>query len=108
MAKQLGIFPIGGSLDNITFFQTADGKFAVRKKTTLTGAQMAAMPAFDALRDHNREFGRAGKAMKVVRSCIKELIANTADRKSSIRLRSVLLECLKGDTTSVPGERSPQ
>jgi hypothetical protein len=108
MAKQLGIFPIGGTLDNITFFQTADGKIAVRKKTTLTGAQMATMPAFDALRDHNREFGRAGKAMKVLRSSIKELLVNSADRKSSIRLRSLLLQSLLGDTTSVRGERSPQ
>src|ERR1043165_1533045 len=98
MAKQLGIFPIGGTLDNVTFFQTADGKFAVRKKTKLTASQMADMPAFDRLGEHNREFGYAGKAMKLTRSSLKALLANTADRKSSIRLRSLMLEVLKTDT----------
>jgi hypothetical protein len=108
MAKQLGIFPIAGTLDNITFFQTADGGFRVRKKTRLTGAMMAAMPAFDRNREHNREFGRAVKAMKVLRSSVKELLANTTDRKSALRLQQVLFDALKSDTTSIRGERSPQ
>jgi hypothetical protein len=106
MAKQLGIFPIGGSLDNVTFFQTADGEFAVRKKSTLTGAEMATMPAFDRMREHNREFGRAGKAMKLVRSSLKALLVNTADRKAAERLRSVLYQVIKTDTTSIRGERN--
>ena len=69
---------------------------------------MATMPAFNALRDRNREFGCASKAMKVLRSSIKELLVNTADRKSSIRLRSLLLQCLLTDTTSVRGSRKPE
>lgn len=106
MATQLGIFPVGGSLDNVTFFKTADGKFAVRKKTTLDAAKMATMPAFDRLREHNREFARAGKAVKLLRSPLKALLVNTADRKSALRLRSLMLEVIKTDTTSVKGERS--
>jgi hypothetical protein len=108
MAKQLGIFPIGGTLDNVTFFQTADGGFRVRKKTGLTGARMAAMPAFERMREHSREFGRSGKAMKMLRSSIKELLANTADRKAALRLQHLLFKCLKKDTTSTRGKRSPQ
>jgi hypothetical protein len=105
MAKQLGIFPVGGSLDNVTFFKTADGNFAVRKRTTLNAERMAAMPAFDRLREHNREFARTGKAVKLLRSPLKALLTNTADRKSALRLRSLMLEVVKTDTTSARGER---
>lgn len=108
MVRQLGIFPMSGTIDNITFFQTADGKFSARKKSSLTAAEIAAKPGFDRLRKHNQEFIRASKAMGVLRSSITELLVKTADRKAAQRLQRKLLDCTRADSTSIFGERSPQ
>lgn len=108
MAKQIGIFPLAGSLDNVTFFRTADGGYRVRKKSRLNRTLMATMPAFDRTREHNREFTLAARAMKILRASIKSLLPNTADRKSALRLRHCLSDCAHADTTSPRGQRSPQ
>jgi hypothetical protein len=108
MAKQKGINPLSGTIDNITYFQTVDGEYHARKKSKLTGEQMATMPAFQAMRDHTREYARTGKAIKLIRSGIKTLLLNTADRKAAQRLRALLYESLKLDTTSLRGERTVQ
>jgi hypothetical protein len=107
MAKQLGIFPIGGTLDNVTFFQSADGKFSVRKKSSLSAAEIATLPSFQRTRENGREFGRAGKAAKVLRDSLKPILVNVADRKAFARMMQSMMQALKMD--SAPrGERTPQ
>jgi hypothetical protein len=108
MAKQIGIFPLSGSLDNITFFRTPEGGYRVRKKTSLNSERMLKMPAFDRTREHNAEFATAARAMKTIRSSVKGHLRNTADRKSALRLRHLLTDCLHADTNSIRGQRSPQ
>jgi hypothetical protein len=108
MVKQLGIFPISGTIGNVTFFKTARGGFNVRNKTSLTAAEFALKPGFDRFRKHSAEFIRATRAVKVLRSSIKELLFKTADGGAAQRLQKVLLACTRADSTSILGERLPQ
>ncbi|MCA1481448.1 hypothetical protein, partial [Bradyrhizobium sp. NBAIM08] len=49
MARVTGSITLEGTIDNVTFVKTKDGLIA-RKRTSLTGAKMAANPNFNLLR----------------------------------------------------------
>jgi hypothetical protein len=108
MAKQLGIFPLGGTIGNVTFFKTADGGFGARNKSSLTGAEMAANPKFERMLKHSKEFARAGKAMSKLRGAIQPLLAKTGDSKAARRLHQKLRECTRADVSHPLGLRTPQ
>src|ERR1043165_9825679 len=105
MAKQSGIFPIEGTLDNVTFLKTKDG-YIVKKKTAISAERIATDPAFERTRENGREFASAGKGGKLLRSSITPLLKNTADHRMVSRLQRKLMECLQMDTTNARGERT--
>ena len=105
MARQEGIQPITGTIDNMTFYKSRDG-YMVKKKTTLTGERIATDDAFQRTRENNYEFGRAGKGGKVLRVAVRNSISKTKDNRMVSRLTAKMLLVVQADATSDRGERN--
>jgi hypothetical protein len=104
MGKQLGIMPIKGTIDNLTFSQTKDG-YIVKKKTSINGNQIKTDPRFARVRENMSEFGNAGNAGKLIRTSISSLLQKAKDDKTTSRLVQTLKLVQKGDLTSARGQR---
>jgi hypothetical protein len=105
MAKQKGIIKIQGTLGDITFVKTQDG-YLVKEKTTISKSRLASDPAFQRTRENNAEFGRAGKAVKLLRTAIRLLLQNAKDRHTTSRLTAAMMKVVKADATSARGLRN--
>jgi hypothetical protein len=105
MAKQKGIIKLEGTIGDITFFKSKDGYLA-REKSGPTAEQIANDPVFERTRENGKEFGRAGKAGKVLRNAIRSLIQNAQDSKAVSRLTKELMKVVKADATNVRGLRN--
>ncbi|HMK27193.1 MAG TPA: hypothetical protein VK483_14270 [Chitinophagaceae bacterium] len=105
MAKQKGIIKIDGTIGDITFYKTEDG-FLAKENSPVTAARIASDPAFQRTRENNSEFGRAGKASKVLRNAIRSLLLNAKDAKVTGRLTAEMMKVIKADATSTRGMRN--
>jgi hypothetical protein len=105
MAKLKGPLKIKGTIGDITFSKTEDGYIA-KEKTSLDGKRIATDPDFQRTRENNAEFGRAGKAGKVLRNAIRTLLQNAKDKRVTSRLTTEMMRVVKADTTSPRGMRN--
>lgn len=105
MAKQKGIIKLEGTIGDITFVKTKDGYIA-KEKTGLNGDRIATDPAFQRTRENGAEFGRAGKAGKMIRTAFRPLLQNAADSNMTARLTRELMKVIQADATSIRGERN--
>ncbi|MBO9681061.1 MAG: hypothetical protein J7502_00070 [Flavisolibacter sp.] len=105
MAKQKGIIKLEGTIGDITFFKSKDG-YVAKEKSGPTAEQIATDPAFQRTRENGKEFGRAGKAGKVLRNAVRSLIQNAADSKAVSRLTKEMMKVVKADTTNTRGLRN--
>lgn len=105
MARQKGILKIKGTIGDITFYKTKDG-YLVKEKSAVEGNRIANDPAFQRTRENNSEFGRAGKAGKVLRTALRPLLLNTADSRMVGRLTQAMMKVIKADTVSDRGQRN--
>src|SRR4051812_4235827 len=104
MGKQLGIVPIKGTFDNLTFVRTKDG-YIVRRKSSFDGSRNKTDPKYIRVQENMAEFGAAAKASKLVRSSIISLLQKGKDDKTISRLIKTLKAVQKTDTLSVRGQR---
>lgn len=105
MAQQKGIIPLQGTIGNITFFKSKDGYLA-REKGGVSAQRIATDPAFQRTRENGAEFGRAGKAGKLLRNAIRGLLLNTADSRMVARLTREMIKVLQADATNPRGLRN--
>lgn len=105
MARQKGIIPIEGTIGNISFFKSKDGYMA-REKGGVSAEKIANDPAFERTRENNAEFGRAGKASKLLRSSVRSLIQKAADPRMVGRLLQSMMFVIHEDTINPRGERN--
>lgn len=105
MARQKGILKIKGTIGDITFYKTKDG-YLVKEKSAIEGNRIASDPAFQRTRENNSEFGRAGKAGKVLRTALRPLLLNTADSRMVGRLTQAMMQVIKADLVSERGQRN--
>jgi len=105
MAKQKSIVKLEGKIGDIVFSKTADGYIA-REASPLSGKRIATDPSFQRTRENMSEFGRAGKAAKLVRNSISSWVDNAKDAKLSSRLTRLMVAVLKADKTSKRGQRN--
>jgi hypothetical protein len=105
MAKQKGIIKIQGTIGDITFVKTQDGYIA-KSKTSVSKSRIASDPAFQRTRENGSEFGRAGKAVKLLRTAIRTLLQNGKDKRTSSRLTAAMMKVVKADATSIRGLRN--
>jgi hypothetical protein len=105
MALQDGIFKVKGTLGGVTFMKTADGYIA-RMKGGVDGSRIKSDPKFERVRENNAEFGRAGKASKILRKSFRSLILGLADSRATSRLTTLFMKAIKADETSLRGART--
>ena len=105
MAQQKGIIPLKGTIGNITFYKSKDG-FMAREKGGLDANRIANDPAFQRTRENGAEFGRAGKAGKLLRTALRSLIQNISDGRMIARLTKEMMRVVKADATNPRGFRN--
>jgi hypothetical protein len=94
-----------GTIGDITFYKTQDGHLA-REKGGIDANRIASDPAFQRTRENGSEFGRAGKAGKVLRTALRALLLNSADGRMVSRLTQAMVKVIQADMVSVRGLRN--
>jgi hypothetical protein len=105
MARQKGIIKLKGTIGDITFYKTQDGHLA-REKGGIDASRIANDPAFQRTRENGAEFGRAGKAGKILRTSLRALLLNSADKRMVSRLTQRMVKVIQADTVSERGQRN--
>lgn len=105
MARQKGIIKLDGTIGDITFYKSRDGYLA-REKGGIPADRIANDPAFQRTRENGAEFGRAGKAGKVLRNAIRALLQNSADARMVSRLTTEMVKVIQEDATNPRGLRN--
>lgn len=105
MARQKGIIKLKGTMGDITFYRTADGYMA-REKGGISAERMRTDPAFQRTRENMAEFGRAGKAGKVLRNSVQSLLRTVGDRLMVSRLTKEMLKVIQLDAINPRGQRN--
>ncbi len=105
MARQKGIIKLKGTIGDITFYKTQDGHLA-REKGGIDASRIASDPAFQGTRENGSEFGRAGKAGKLLRTAFRPLLLNSADGRMVSRLTQRMVKVIQADLISVRGLRN--
>lgn len=105
MARQKGIIKLKGTIGDITFYKSKDGYIA-REKNDIDAKRIATDPAFQRTRENGAEFGRAGKAGKILRTALRSVLTNSTDRKTVGRLTQRMIKVIQADLTSVRGLRN--
>ncbi len=105
MAKQSGVIKLKGTIGDVTFYKTEDGHMA-KEKSGVSKERIANDPAFQRTRENGKEFGRAGKAGKLLRTAFRALMLNSADSKVTSRLTALMMKVIKQDTVNARGERN--
>jgi hypothetical protein len=105
MARQKGIIKIKGTIGDITFYKTKDG-YLVKEKSGVDASRIATDPAFQRTRENGSEFGRAGKAGKVLRLAYRPLLLRCSDSRMVSRLTQSMMKTLQTDTVNSRGMRN--
>jgi hypothetical protein len=105
MAQQKGLIKLKGTMGGITFYKTQDGYLA-REKGGIEADRIANDPNFQRTRENGEEFGRAGKAGKILRNSIRVLLQNASDRYMVGRLTALMVKVIQMDQTNTRGQRN--
>lgn len=105
MAEQRGLIKLKGTMGDITFYRTKEG-YAAREKGGVDGSRIATDPAFQRTRENGAEFGRAGKAGKVLRTAFRPLLIHAKDKRMVGRLTKEMVLVIQADTINERGKRN--
>jgi hypothetical protein len=105
MAKQKGIVKLEGTIGDLTFYKSKDGYLA-KEKGGIPADRIANDPAFQRTRENGAEFGRAGKAGKILRNAIRALLQNASDSRMVGRLTQEMVKVIQEDVTNARGLRN--
>jgi len=105
MARQKGIIKLTGPVGDVSFYKSGT-EYLARTKGGVDADRIKTYPAFARTHENGQEFGRAGKASKLLRNALKVPISKTADNKVASRLTTALLKVIQADTTNAKGKRT--
>jgi hypothetical protein len=105
MAQQKGIIKLDGTIGGITFYKSQDGYLA-REKGGVSADRIANDPNFQRTRENGAEFGRAGKAGKILRTSLRALLQNASDSRMVSRLTKQMVKVIQMDAVNPRGERN--
>lgn len=105
MAQQEGILPVRGTIGNLTFYKSKDG-YLVRGKGGIDAQRIASDPAFQRTRENGAEFGRAGKAGKLLRNAVRGLTRTSSDSRMIGRLTKEMIKVIQADLVNQRGLRN--
>ena len=105
MAKQKSIIKLEGTIGDITFYKSPDG-FLAKGKGGIPAHRIATDDVFQRTRENGSEFGRAGKAGKLLRNAVRALLQNSSDRLLVSRLTTEMVKVIQKDITNPRGVRN--
>lgn len=106
MARQKGIIKLKGTIGGITFYKTSlDGHLA-REKGGIEKSRIMSDPAFQRTRENGAEFGRAGRAGKILRTALRAVLINSADSRMASRLTKMMVTVIQADLVNERGLRN--
>lgn len=105
MARQKGIIKLDGTVGGITFYKSKEGYLA-REKGGVSADKIANDPNFQRTRENGEEFGRAGKAGKLLRNAIRAMLQNASDSRMVGRLTAEMVKVIQEDVTNTRGQRN--
>ncbi|ADR23153.1 hypothetical protein MATR_29980 [Marivirga tractuosa] len=105
MARQKGIIKLKGKIGDLSFYKTKDGYLA-REKGGIDKERMKNDPAFQRTRENGAEFGRAGKAGRLLRTSVRPLLLKAADGRVASRMTREMVKVVKSDTSNDRGQRT--
>ena len=106
MARQKGIIKLKGTIGGITFYKTSQDGHLAREKGGIEKSRIMSDPAFQRTRENGSEFGRAGKAGKLLRTALRALLLNSADGRMVSRLTKEMVKVIQADLVSIRGLRN--
>jgi hypothetical protein len=106
MAKQKGIVKLDGTIGGITFYKSTLDGYLAREKGGVSADKIANDPAFQRTRENGNEFGKAGKAGKILRNAIRAMLQNASDSRMVSRLTQKMVEVIQADATNTRGQRN--
>ena len=105
MARLKNLIKLEGTLDNLTFYKSADGHF-VRTKGGVSKKRIMNDPAFARTRENGKEFGSIAGSGKMLRQALGSLVFRAKDAKLSSRLVKVMGQIKNRDSVNARGERT--
>lgn len=106
MARQTGIIKLKGTIGGMTFYKTSADGHLVREKGGIEKSRIESDPAFQRTRENGAEFGRAGKAGKILRTALRALLINSADSRMVSRLTQQMVKVIQADLVNERGLRN--
>jgi hypothetical protein len=104
MPIQKGTHRLTGTMGELTYFKGKEG-YEAKEKGGVPASRIATSDRFVRTRENGAEFGRGGKAVKLIRQAFSQLVKDAADGRSTSRLVQRAVRALKSDPTSARGER---
>lgn len=105
MGQQDGILQLKGSVGKFTFYKR-DGEYMARTKGGVSKDKILNDPSYARTRENMAEFGRAGKASKLLRNCLNGILINCKDSSRTGRLTKAFSVVVKADATNPRGLRN--
>ena len=105
MAKQSGIIKLKGTIGDISFYKSQDGYLA-REKGGVDRSRILNDPNFKRTRENASEFGRAGKAAKLLSMVFRPVLKNISDSRMHSRLIKEMMLVIKTDMENSRGQRN--
>jgi hypothetical protein len=105
MARQKGVLNLEGKAGTLSFYQGRDG-YVARQSNGMNGRRIFEDDAFIRTRENGAEFGRAGKAGKLLRTALRTLILGVADSRMTNRMIREMLKVVQSDPANRRGERT--
>jgi len=106
MARQMGIIKLKGTIGGMTFYKTSADGHLVREKGGIEKSRIESDPAFQRTRENGSEFGRAGKAGKMLRTTLRALLLSASDSRMTSRLHQQMIKVIQEDTVNERGLRN--
>jgi hypothetical protein len=107
MAKQDGMFPLKGSIDNLTFSKGPFGYLATRKSGP-TRKQVLKGVNFERTRENAADFKTAVRAATLVRRPLGPILRGSTNVWLNGRMNRLLLQAIRSDKTHSRGKRAMQ
>jgi hypothetical protein len=105
MAKQNSLVKIEGTIENLTFYKSANGHF-VRTKGGVSKNRIMNDPAFVRTRENGAEFSSIAASGKLLRTALGSMLFTAKDSRLTSRLVKVMAQVKNRDSSSVRGERN--
>ena len=106
MPIQKGVFKIEGTLDDVTFYRSRDGRYLVKTKSAVNADRIKNDPAYARTRENGSEFSEINKSASLFRNALASMLYDIGDIRKAYRLTTAMSAVKNEDNTSARGQRN--